>query len=213
MMMMMMITRTTKYIPLLQDFVDNYHRMLTYNSFTDKFCLNRTRKKDTNARQETERNSKTYKQTRMYIDTKSLNSFSKLSVVPLLFVNSIRAVFLQQDLYILESFRYLCRLSIIIIIIIIIARNSSNCSSSIHSFPSLSCLSSPCSPYNRDKQIIFFLFRSEIRKQARSCSALRTGDVFQATRIKVQGQLKGWQFIDDAGDYQVSVRNLIHTVG
>jgi len=76
----------------------------------------------------------------------------------------------------------------------------------------LAFLSSPYSPYNTDKQIIFFLFRSEIRKQARCCSALRTSDVFQTTRIKVQGQLKGWQFVDEAGDYQVSVRNLIHTV-
>jgi hypothetical protein len=77
----------------------------------------------------------------------------------------------------------------------------------------LAFLSSPCSPYNTDKQIILFLFRSEIRKQAKSCSALRTGDVFQAKRIKVQGQFKGWQFVDEAGDYKVSVRNLIHTVG
>ena len=52
----------------------------------------------------------------------------------------------------------------------------------------LAFLSSPCSPYNTDKQIIFFLFRSEIRKQARSFSTLRTGEVFQTTRIKVQGQ-------------------------
>lgn len=75
---MMMITRTTNYILLLQDFVDNYHRLLTY---TDKFCLNRTSKKDTNARQETERNSKTYKQTGKYIVTKSLISFSFVNLV------------------------------------------------------------------------------------------------------------------------------------
>jgi hypothetical protein len=42
--------------------------------------------------------------------------------------------------------------------------------------------------------------------------SIRTGDVFQATRIKVEGQLKVWQVVDEAGDYQLSVRNLTHIV-